>query len=84
VEPIRYQRDLHRGFGNALSRAFEFAGTLGVFVALGWLLDRWLGTAPWLTVVLALFCMVGQFVKLWSAYSVEMQRQEAEFWERRQ
>jgi F0F1-type ATP synthase assembly protein I len=83
VDLIPHQRDLHRGFGNALARAFEFAGTLGVFVVVGYLLDRWLGTEPWITLAAALFCVVGQFVKLWAAYTAEMQRHESEFWERR-
>jgi uncharacterized membrane protein len=72
----RSRRELHRGFGDALSRAFEFAATTLVFLGLGWLVDRWLGTTPVFMIVLAVFALVGQFVKLWYAYDAEMRRLE--------
>lgn len=39
------------GVGMAVRVGIELAGTLAVGVAIGWLLDRWLGTGPWLLVV---------------------------------
>ncbi|MDH3240491.1 MAG: AtpZ/AtpI family protein [Alphaproteobacteria bacterium] len=39
------------GIGIAMRVGIELAGTLAVGVGIGWLLDRWLGTGPWLLVV---------------------------------
>lgn len=39
------------GIGVAVRVGIELAGTLAVGVGIGWLLDRWLGTGPWLLVV---------------------------------
>jgi ATP synthase protein I len=39
------------GAGVGLRVGIELAGTLAVGVGIGWLLDRWLGTGPWLLVV---------------------------------
>ncbi len=39
------------GVGIAMRVGIELAGTLAVGVGIGWLLDRWLGTAPWLMAV---------------------------------
>lgn len=83
MDTTRHQRDLHRGFGDALARSFEFAATLGLFTFAGYLLDRRLGTGPWLMVGLAVFCLVGQFVKLWFAYDAEMRGHEQRFAEER-
>lgn len=40
-----------RGYGFAVRLAIELVSTLAVGVFIGWALDRWLGTAPWLLVV---------------------------------
>lgn len=71
------QRDLNRGFGDTLSRAFEFAGVVGVFLFLGWLVDRWLGTQPLFMILLTVFALVGQGVRLWYAYDAQMRKHEA-------
>ena len=42
--------------GQALHLAIEMAATLAVGGGIGWLLDEWLGTKPWLLVV---FIFVG-------------------------
>ena len=44
--------------------AYELSGTIlgGVFV--GWLLDRWLGTQPYLALVCTMVAVVGGFVRL--------------------
>ena len=39
------------GVGIAVRVGIELTGTLAVGVGIGWLLDRWLGTGPWLMVV---------------------------------
>lgn len=71
-------RHLNRGFGDTLSRAFEFAAVVAVFLGLGWLLDRWAGTQPLFMLVLTVFALAGQGVRLYYAYDQEMRRHEAE------
>ncbi len=44
--------------------AFEFSGTIAAGTGIGWLLDRWLGTQPYLLVVATLAAVVGGFVRL--------------------
>ncbi|MBF0563226.1 MAG: AtpZ/AtpI family protein [Alphaproteobacteria bacterium] len=40
------------GIGMAFRISVEFVSAVAVGVALGWLLDRWLGTKPWFMVVM--------------------------------
>ena len=78
---LRERRELNNGFGEALSRAFEFAVTPVVFGFLGHLIDMRLNTSPIFLLALAAFAVVGQFVKLWYAYDREMdQRDEGQVW----
>jgi len=78
VDLLRTKRSLHRGFGDALSNAFEFAVTIAVFMGGGWLLDRWLHTRPAFTIALVVFALVGFSAKLWYAYEAKMKQHEAE------
>ena len=71
------RRELYNGFGNALSLGIEFALGPVVFGGFGWLLDRWLGTAPVLTVVLSIVGVVATFVRMWFRYDLEMKEKEA-------
>jgi F0F1-type ATP synthase assembly protein I len=48
-----------------------------LFGLLGWLLDRWIGTAPLFTLVLFLFGIVGMAVRTYYAYVEKMKREEA-------
>lgn len=50
-EPGQRGRADLSGAGMALRVGIEMAGTLAVGVAIGWGLDRWLGTKPWLLIV---------------------------------
>jgi ATP synthase protein I len=43
----------------------EFIAAIGVFGALGWFLDRWLGSGPWLLIT---GCGLGFAVGLWLMY----------------
>jgi F0F1-type ATP synthase assembly protein I len=82
VDLLPAKRQLNRGFGDTLSRAFEFAVSLGIFLFLGWLLDRWLGTQPVFMVVLTIFAFTGLGVRLWISYDQEMRKHEAAHRER--
>jgi hypothetical protein len=66
------KRDFYNGFGDSLARAFEYAVTPAIFGFLGFLLDRAIGTVPLFTIVLALLCIVGMFLKTWYTYDTAM------------
>lgn len=74
---VNDKRDMNNGFGDAMSRAVEFVLTPLVFGALGFLLDRWLGTTPLFAVGLALLAVVGMFLRVWYGYDLEMRRHES-------
>jgi ATP synthase protein I len=40
--------EVNRKSGFAYAAAFSLFASVVVFCGFGWLLDRWLGTAPWL------------------------------------
>lgn len=44
------QEELNRKSGLAYAAAFSLFGAVIAGLLLGWLLDRWLGTRPWLLV----------------------------------
>ena len=56
---LHERRDMYNGFGDGLARAFELAVTPVIFGGIGFGLDRWLGLAPLLTLVLFLFGVAG-------------------------
>lgn len=67
-----------RAVGKAYSLAIEMVAAVGVSVFIGWWLDRWLGTKPWLLLV---FILLGIAAAMWSAIrtGLSMQaRQQAE------
>ncbi len=78
MDLLRERRELNQGLGDAFATAFEFAAVTGIFLGLGWLLDRWLGTAPLFMVVLTLFCIIGKSILLMATYNEKMKRHEAE------
>lgn len=75
---LRERRALYNGFGDTLTRAVEFVAIPGVFALLGRLLDDRFGTGPLLTVALAVFGLVGTFVRAYLAYETAMREHEAE------
>ncbi len=65
-------QDTKRKSGIAYAAAFNLFVSVVGFSGVGWLLDRWLGTAPWLLVTgLVLGAVAGfyQFVRLTSKLS---------------
>jgi F0F1-type ATP synthase assembly protein I len=51
-------------YGRYGALAFEFSGTIAAGAVVGWLLDRWLGIAPYGVVFSTLVAVVGGFVRL--------------------
>lgn len=73
---LRSRRELNNGFGDALARAFELVLTPVMFAGLGWLLDGWLGTRPFIALALFAFTAVYVAWKLFARYDAEMRRHE--------
>lgn len=68
-----------RGF----TAAFELVATPALFGLIGYLLDRWLGTGPVLTIGLTFVVACYVVWKLWYGYNVAMLRLETELINRR-
>ncbi len=75
----RWGRVPDSSFGRALHLAIEMAASLAVGVGLGWFLDHWLGTKPWLLIVFV-FLGVGAAVRnafrLAKQYEAEVERKK--------
>jgi F0F1-type ATP synthase assembly protein I len=75
-DDLASKRAMNKGFSDAYTRSFELAVTPLLFGALGWLVDRWLGTGPWFMIGIAAFAMVGTVAKLWFTYEQAMRVEE--------
>lgn len=71
------KRDLNRGFSDSFGRGVDLALTPVIIGAFGWLVDRWLGTDPIFTLLLATAAVVGTFAKLKIGYDRQMAKEEA-------
>ena len=60
--------------GNGMDAAF----TLALFVALGFLVDRWLGTTPLFMIVMFLVVAVALFIAWKARYTTRMESLEAQ------
>ena len=60
---------IRSGLGFALRLGVEIVAALAVGVAIGLLLDRWLGTAPWMLVLFFLMGSAAGFLNLYRAVS---------------
>ena len=80
---LRERREISNGVGDGFARAFEMALTPAVFGVLGFLLDRWLGTLPWFTVVFTAAALAGTVYMTWFRYDLEMREHERRTAERR-
>lgn len=69
--------ELYNGAGEGMSRAFELAVTPAVIAGFGYLLDRWLGLLPILTIVFFLVGVAGVITRMWYSYDAEMKEHES-------
>lgn len=74
---VRAKQQLNRGYSDGLARGVELVLAMLTMGALGWLLDRWLGTDPFLAIGLGAFGVGGAFAKLWAGYDRDMVAAEA-------
>lgn len=66
-----------------LGQGLDAVLTFVLFFVIGFFGDRWLGTTPWLMVVLPLVASVGLFYRLRAGYFAKMDQHDAERAERR-
>lgn len=67
---------LWRGLDHASMMQVELIAALLIWGGIGWLVDRWLGSGPWLTVVGALVGYAAGFYLIWLR-SARMDAEEA-------
>ena len=73
---LRDRRDLYNGFGDGLSRAFEFVATPAVFGVLGFWIDRRLELLPLFTLLLTFLALGVTTYLTWLRYDAEMKRHD--------
>lgn len=56
-----------RGDADGLTMGIEYVVAVLVFMGIGWLLDRWLGTSPWILVAFVVVGFVSGFLRLFYA-----------------
>lgn len=71
------KRELNNGFGNALTAAVELAVTPALMALIGWRIDLWLGTSPFVLVFLFVFTVCYVSWKQYVAYDSKMRSQES-------
>jgi F0F1-type ATP synthase assembly protein I len=70
------RRHLYNGFGNALTRAMELVAVPLLFALAGWLVDRWLGSAPVATIAFGAFGLAGIATRAYFQYAADMAAHE--------
>ena len=71
------QGELYNGAGEGLSRAMELALTPAIIGGFGYLLDRWLGLVPVLTIIFFLIAVFGVAARIYYAYDARMKEHDA-------
>ena len=71
------KQELNKGFGDALSNAFELTLTPVIMGLIGWQLDRWLGTWPAIALFLFVFTVSYEIWKFFKRYELRMQEEQA-------
>ena len=61
--PLQRDNDAVRALWRLSGIGIELVVLIVVFMGIGWLLDRWWGTSPWLTLSLAVVGVVGGLYK---------------------
>ena len=74
---LRAMREVNSGFGDGLATAFEMVATPAIMGALGYLVDRWVGTNLVFMLVFGLFTFGYMLWKLAVRYNTEMEAHNA-------
>ncbi len=80
---IESRRELNNGFGDSLSRAFEFAATPALFSGVGYFIDRIFDTQPFFMIILLIWASVSQVLLWWYRYDAQMTKIEADLVDKR-
>lgn len=64
---------------DTLGQGMDIALTLALFFGIGFALDRWLSTTPWLMITLSVLAAVGFFAKFKYRYDERMEEHEAAY-----
>lgn len=73
-----FKTDVRVNPRDSLGQGMDSVMVLVLFFAAGFFADRWLGTTPWLMIVLTVLGSVGIFYKLKAGYSDRMDQLDAE------
>src|SRR5262245_20841816 len=76
MQPIAKKALKQRTSADGLGRGMEFALITLLFLGLGYLVDRWLGTKPIFMIVFVVLALVGQFASLKYGYEQRMKELE--------
>ena len=83
TRPTGDKGDLYRTMGDGFTRAVELALTPVIFGALGYGLDRWLGTKPVFLTIFFLLAIIGMLLRTWYGYAYRMEALEQDLpWNR--
>ena len=63
---------------STLGRGMDLAIVTALFLGLGYLVDRWLGTKPWMMIVFVVLALVGEFVRIKAHYLTKMAELDAQ------
>jgi F0F1-type ATP synthase assembly protein I len=63
---------------DTLGRGMDVALVTLLFLGLGYLVDRWLGTQPVFMIVFSVVVLVCQFIRMRASYEIRMKELEAE------
>jgi hypothetical protein len=73
---VRRVRQMAGYSSDGFSSSFELVATPMLFIGLGHLVDRWVGTTWVFAVVFGMFAVAGTFAKQWFVYDARMTAQE--------
>ena len=69
---------VNKGTDDRLGKSIDVALVTLVFLGVGYLLDRWLGTKPIFMIALVVLALIGEFVRFYYDYDARMKVLEAE------
>ena len=76
-DDLKARQELHKGFGDTMSRGVELVAVPFLFGLFGYVIDRLFGIVPVCTVVLAVIGLFGVAVQSYYAYKAAMDEHEA-------
>lgn len=78
MSELSAKQQLNRGYSDGLARGMEIVLSPLLLGGLGWLIDGWLGTDPFLAIGLGVLGVAGVFTKLKLGYDKAMAEVEAD------